>query len=951
MQKQSTWRFSIRHNSYVKLLEEQTLWNQKVYNVWIPLESKNELIKEDDLIHLENTDIDPICKLKYLVTASRIKSELSKDVLLAPLEGSLIPLPHQLHTLKKAISSDHLRLMLADEVGLGKTIEAGLIIKELKLRGLIKRILIVAPAGLTNQWASEMQVHFNEQFHLIYSEDIQSLKRIYYNEIPEVNSIMSKNPPTLEEKNIWEVFDQVIVSLDSVKPITQRQGWTKNKVNGYNRERFESLISADWDLVVIDEAHKLGGSSESVARFRLGKGLTGNSPSILLLTATPHQGKTDHFIRLMSLLDEETFIDRTSIESLKLKPFIIRNEKRKTIDNDGNPLFKPRVTRIKPIKWSTDHSLQEQLYDDVTNYVKTEYNRAKKEKRTYVGFLMVLMQRLVSSSTQAIRVSLEKRLEVIKNSDILTDINKTVGEDVDWWDLNGQDRYEKLINRHISNIQLEHNTVERILDMARRCEATGPDARAMGLEKLIYQLQREENDPNLKVLVFTEFVETQKMLKDFLEIRGFKTVHLNGSMDLNERIKAQLTFAQDARVMVSTDAGGEGLNLQFAHIVVNYDLPWNPMRVEQRIGRVDRIGQTKIVRVFNFVFENSVEYRVQEILEEKLTQILNDFGVDKTSDVLDTAELDIDFEKLYMNSISSPETVDENINTILNQIKRKAENQKSINEMLGDSFNENMLELSKSYLENPIPFWVEQMTNSYLEWIGGRVKKDIFGYSLTWPDGRLDKNIVFDWNTAQSTGYKHLTLEDPKIRELISQDHRFIPGQSIPFVHIKEMATDVIGLWSLWCVELQSTNVKRQEYLPLFINKNDNILQPTAHRIWDRLIAVDGIVSIQEGLSGNDALTAYQKIEKISQEFYHHVYKGMLEKHQQNIQTRIEKGQYAFDIKQEAIEKLGLDEVKNYRQNKLQQELKIWKQEINQLKKVVPNLYPIIMLQVKSHDN
>ena len=933
-------------------MEEHTLWDQKVYDVWITSENRVEKFTgEDDLISLEKVGLDSASKVRYITAAARIKSELTKDLLLAPLEGSLIPLPHQLHTLKKAMSSDRLRLMLADEVGLGKTIEAGLIIKELKLRGHIKRILIVAPAGLTNQWVSEMQVHFSEKFHLIFSDDIKALRRIYYNEDPDLKTLKKLKIPTKDKKNIWGIFDQIIVSMDSVKPMGQRRGWTKEKINEYNQERFNSLIFADWDLVIIDEAHKLAGSSETMARFQLGKELTGNTPYILLLTATPHQGKTSHFIRLMSLLDEETFIDRTSIEQSKLKPFIIRNEKRKTIDNDGNPLFKPRVTKLKPIRWTTKDSLQEQLYTEVTEYVKTEYNRAMKEKRTYIGFLMVLMQRLVSSSTQAIRVSLEKRLKAVKDLDILADVEKVIGEEVDWWDLNGQERYEKIINQHISNIQLEHGTVERIIELAKRCEASGPDIRAMNLETLIYSLQREENDPNLKVLVFTEFVETQKMLKEFLGLRGFTSVLLNGSMGLNERIEAQLTFAQDARIMVSTDAGGEGVNLQFAHIVVNYDLPWNPMRVEQRIGRVDRIGQDKIVRVFNFVFENSVEFRVQEILEEKLTQILNDFGVDKTSDVLDTAEYDIDFEKLYMNSISYPETVEENIEIILGQIQRKADEQSSINTMLEDSFDENMLELSKSYLDNQLPFWVEQMTTSFLDWSGGKVKKDLFGYSLLWPDGEHFKKIVFGWDTAQSTGYRHLTLESPKVQELLGKDNRFIPGQSIPFMQIGGVSTEVTGIWSLWCIELQTIKVTKQEYMPLFINRDGNVLQPTAYRIWDRLISTNGIVTIQEGFSADEAFTTYKEIEKISQSNYRHVYDSMLEKHRQDIKTRIEKGQYAFDIKQSAIEKLGLEEVKDYRGKKLHHERMVWEQEIDQLRNVVPNLYPIVILQVKGSDD
>jgi SNF2 family DNA or RNA helicase len=204
-----------------------------------------------------------------------------------------------------------------------------------------------------------------------------------------------------------------------------------------------------------------------------------------------------------------------------------------------------------------------------------------------------------------------------------------------------------------------------LLEIARHCRALGPDARAETLLNILYENQREENDPELKYLIFTEFVPTQTMLRDFLEQHGFSVVCLNGSMDLEERRRVQRQFAEKARILVSTDAGGEGLNLQFAHIIINYDLPWNPMRIEQRIGRVDRIGQKLPVKAFNLIFEDSVELRVQEVLEEKLATILDEFGVDKTQDVLDSAESGAVFERLYAQAILNPGDIEKNIDRLM----------------------------------------------------------------------------------------------------------------------------------------------------------------------------------------------------------------------------------------------------------------------------------------------
>src|SRR5690606_32498208 len=407
----------------------------------------------------------------------------------------------------------------------------------------------------------------------------------------------------------------------------------------------EDLLAAGWDLVIVGEAHRLAGSTDQVARYRLGRGLAEAAPYLLLLSATPHQGKSDSFYRLMSLLDPEAFPEVSSVTKERVQPYVIRTEKRHAIDAEGKPLFKPRYTELVPISWKERHRDQRLLYETVTEYVRQGYNKALREKRSYIGFLMILMQRLVASSTRAIRTTLERRLEALEAPSGQLSLLPAISEE-DWADLDGQEQLEILLKAPLKALKHERAEVQLLLEAATRCEQKGPDVKAEALLDWIYRLQAEEGDPDLKVLVFTEFVPTQEMLREFLTERGFTVLCLNGSMDLEERKRVQTAFAKDARILISTDAGGEGLNLQFCHVVINYDIPWNPMRLEQRIGRVDRIGQTRTVRAINLVLEDSVEHRVLEVLEEKLKVIFDELGIDKTGDVLDSAQAGKIFDDL-----------------------------------------------------------------------------------------------------------------------------------------------------------------------------------------------------------------------------------------------------------------------------------------------------------------
>lgn len=587
-----SWIWIEEHRQVGQVIALDMLWSQTRYRVWLPLQNRVLTLDPGACRDLARVDWASAPFLAYLITASRIADGLSQDLLVAPIESHVIPLPHQVYALSRIMSGDEIRYLLADEVGLGKTIEAGLVIRELKLRGLARRILVVAPKGLVPQWEAELRNHFGEEFRTLLRGELDLYRRI------------------TGQENPWLAFDQVICPMDSIKPIDGRRGWSHDQVAGYNQERFDDLVAAGWDLIVVDEAHRMAGATDEVARYRLGRGLADGAPYLLLLSATPHQGKTESFQRLLSLLDERAFPDPASVTRERVAPYVIRTEKRAAIDAQGEPLFQPRHTQLEPIIWSHRHAEQRMLYDAVTEYVRHGYNRALREKKSYVGFLMILMQRLVTSSTQAIRTTLERRLAVLEGKAEQSILLPLLTAD-DWSDADGQEQLEQLLAARLDGHGSERQEVEHLLEAARRTEATGPDAKAEALLQWLYRLQQEEINPNLKFLIFTEFIPTQRMLRAFLTGRGFSVTCLNGSMDIAERQAAQAAFADDKRIMIATDAGGEGLNLQFCHVVVNYDIPWNPMRLEQRIGRVDRIGQRHPVRAINLVLADTVEFRVR----------------------------------------------------------------------------------------------------------------------------------------------------------------------------------------------------------------------------------------------------------------------------------------------------------------------------------------------------
>jgi superfamily II DNA or RNA helicase len=932
------WCWHTRHAVPCRVVERQEMWGETVFRVWLPTKDAVVRARSQELAALDT--IKPTVEhLLHTAAAAKLLDALEDNLLLAPIQSSVVPLPHQLYALNRAMSRDRIRYLLADEVGLGKTIEAGLILRELKLRGMARRILVVAPKGLVRQWQAEMRLHFGEKFHFIEPAELAAFRQWRVN---------AKE----DEDNLWRMHEQVICSLDSVKPLEGRRGWSLEQLNTYNRERFEDLISASWDLVIIDESHRLGGSTEQVARYKLGAALAEAAPYLLLLSATPHQGKTDQFLRLMQLLDRDSFPDEGSVTQERVRPFVIRTEKRVSIDAEGQPLFKPRVTRLQAVAWQSRHAAQQRLYESVTDYVRHGYNQALASKQRHIGFLMILMQRLVTSSTAAIRTTLERRLVVLDTPQPQTSLFEQT-EFEEWAELDGQAQVDLAVQgsrETLEAVAREKSEVELLLALARETEAAGTDTKAEALLELIYKLQQEENDPSLKVLIFTEFVPTQAMLAGFLESRGFSVALLNGSMDLDARAKAQQVFARDIRILVSTDAGGEGLNLQFCHVIINFDMPWNPMRIEQRIGRVDRIGQRSVVRAINFVLEDTVEHRVRQVLEAKLAIIAEEFGVDKASDVMDSVESEPLFDELFVHGLQNPDSIEQECDAVLTQIKEKITEAKQSTDLLTDG-HALEAEDARKWRDHPAQFWLERAITNGLPERGGSAVKVDQAWRIKWGDGSESAQVCFDARTAeQNPELEWVTLEDPRARALLSELPRCVAGQPLPTVRISGLPDSICGIWSLWEISLSAEGFNRRRFLPLFATEEGRTFMPTAKRIWDLLLTeqveVLGAGDVGAGVEGDDWTRWFEVSLTAASTQGERLFSELLDEHRIRLKEDRERALYAYNARAQAIGRIGLPAVREHRRKRLEQEHQARLAALEEASACVPDLYAVMMLRV-----
>ena len=919
------WCWHTRQATPCRVVERLALWGEAAYRVWLPAKDAVLRARAAELAALSSVR-PTVEQILHATAAAKLQDALEDDLLLAPIQSSVIPLPHQLYALNRAVGQDRIRYLLADEVGLGKTIEAGLVLRELKLRGRAKRILVVAPKGLVRQWQAEMRQHFGEPLHFVDPSSLAALRQWRGDSA---------------EDNAWRMHDQVICALDSVKPLESRRGWSLDQIQTYNRERFEDLVSAAWDLVIIDEAHRMGGSTEQVARYKLGAALAEASPYLLLLSATPHQGKTDQFMRLMQLLDRDAFPDEDSVSRERVQPFVIRTEKRAAINAEGQPLFRPRLTRLHPVAWQARHAAQQQLYEAVTDYVRHGYNQALAAKQRHVGFLMILMQRLVTSSTAAIRATLEKRQAVLDTPQPQARLFDTLSAD-EWADLDGEAQVDLALQAN--GLELEKSEVETLLALARSTEAAGTDAKAENLLELIYKLQQEEGDPALKVLVFTEFVPTQTMLADYLESRGFTVATLNGSMDMEARTRTLQTFAQDARVLISTDAGGEGLNLQFCHVIVNFYMPWNPMRIEQRIGRVDRIGQKHVVRALNFVLEDTVEHRVRQVLEEKLAVIAEEFGVDKAADVMDSAEVEPVFDELFVQSLQHPEAIERECDSVVSQLRTTLAESNRNSDLLAVPHDLDADEARK-WRDHPAQFWLERAVVNGLSVRGGSATQDGNLWHVRWADGAETPQACFDARAAgENPAAEWLTMEDPRARAIIGDVPRFVAGQPLPVIRVTGLPDSVNGIWSLWEIGLAAPGANRKRFLPVFINDEGRPFVPTAKRVWDLLLTET--VSVQSVADAEASVGWFEASFAVAGAQGEALFAALADEHRARIKEERDRATYAFDARNQAIGRIGLPAVRQFRRRRLQSEHEARLAALDDMKSSVPELNAVAMVRI-----
>ena len=540
------------------------------------------------------------------------------------------PLPHQLEAVYDyLLKLARVRFLLADDAGAGKTIMAGLLIQELKLRGMCERILIVAPANLAFQWQRELKEKFDEKFFVIKGDDIRDQFGV----------------------NQWLEQKQLITSLDLAK----------------RTEILPGLRQVHWDLIIVDEAHRMSWSppARKTARYALGELLRDISDHMLLLTATPHKGDPANFSLFLQLLDVDAYADVKSIREAmdrRRAPFYLRRTKEAMVyfpERQPDDTWVAKKIFTKRIPHTVDFQIdgaEFELYKSVTRFVKRQSARAAAAgddpRARAVGFLMALYQRRLASSTHAVCCSLEnraKRLDVgLKKAQ---EIARTAPPDLpDADELEEMEEGERERLEHIleaitlagnaEQVRDEIAELKQLAEQAKAVETSGVEAKLSRLKNLM-QEQGFFDHPDQRLLLFTEFKDTLDYLVAKLVEWGFRVGSIHGSMrigsrdDPGSRLHTEQQFRDGAiQVLVATEAAGEGINLQCCNILFNYDIPWNPNRLEQRMGRIHRYGQTKNCLIFNFVATNTIEGRVLQRLLDKLQEIRNALNDDAVFNVV-----------------------------------------------------------------------------------------------------------------------------------------------------------------------------------------------------------------------------------------------------------------------------------------------------------------------------
>ncbi len=644
----------------------------------------------------------------FAIEATRFKYASLFDPLLAMNVSKIDPLPFQIEAVYGyVLKQPHIRFLIADDPGAGKTIMTGLILKELKLRGLVKKILIVVPGHIMDQWGRELKEKFDETFTMFGRNTF--------------NSHYGENP--------WEKYNQIITSIDFSK----------------QDDILATLSSTYWDLVIVDEAHKMaaykyGDKTQRTQRYKLGEVLSKNSNHLIFLTATPHRGDPENFRLLLDLLVPGFFATNAMVEeSLRNKnnPLFIRRLKEDLKDFEGKPIFTRRFP--KTIKFQLSES-EKDLYNEVSRYVIEQYNKAmKSDKKRNVAFALTILQRRMASSTYALLKSLERRKEKLEG--ILRGDEKQpeafVYDEQEIEDYEELERFKKeeewetvTVAENQEELKREIQTLSILIDKARQVINNEEEVKIKELKKSIEEGFKKIEDMRGKpnILIFTESKDTLEYLTKKIEAWGYKVNFIHGGMSIEDRIRAEKIFRDETQIMVATEAAGEGINLQFCHIMINYDIPWNPNRLEQRMGRIHRYGQNKDVYIFNLVAIDTREGKVLAKIFDKLEEIKNKLGSDRVFDVIGDVFEGKNLYQLILDAITNAKSIDEILNEL--DIRPNEDYIQKIKEELGETLATKFIDYTriKEIVESAkefrlIPEYIEEFFKRAFDKAGGKYRK------------------------------------------------------------------------------------------------------------------------------------------------------------------------------------------------------------------------------------
>jgi SNF2 family DNA or RNA helicase len=605
--------------------------------------------------HLLESRIDHIDHYRLLTNATRLSLVYEYDKLLSISNSKIVPEPYQLLAVKKVMESLRQRFLIADDVGLGKTIEAGLIMQELAARKRGDRVLIVVPAALQDQWKKEMQRHFLRSFTIYNRHTMLAVRQLVD-----------------ENLNPWLARNAIITSIDWIKPEYEGTGSARRNTNPY----FDQLMQVErrWDLVIIDESHYVSTDSN---RAELARAIQERCDSLLLVTATPHSGKPEHFFNLLNLIDPFMFahvedLDRPDARE-RVDKIMIRRGKETIFERNEHGELVKKFREREPHPIEIEFSPAERtLYEEVTDYTSEGWVTLSRKRsitaseRNIGRFLLTLVQQRMVSSLFALRETLARRIESVVEERTTARLaadrvqlqqlfkEYTSGGFMEDEDRELVERY--LETRRVQAVYADRTTeVKRLRGLMQQADAliaSGQDSKLQWLTSFLQQLFA--HDPTEKVIVFTQYRDTLDYLKRHLTGLWFfgpqSIVEIHGGMVLGEsdaevgsKLHAERRFNEpDTRLLLATDAASEGLNLQrHCHIMVNYELPWNPNRLEQRIGRIHRYGQRRTVQVYNLMVKDSKEAEIFKTLQERIETIRRQLGnMAEVLGVLDRVPLD-----------------------------------------------------------------------------------------------------------------------------------------------------------------------------------------------------------------------------------------------------------------------------------------------------------------------